>query len=293
MGTSARAPRWQILAAIAVAVGSIAVPVALEMSPLRAGAIATAAIVLTYGMRGRDRPRRDLLMGMTLVVLVGPLLAVQGEPLLGLSWCGVVPLGYLLRREREARRDPAMLDRTWTGWRARLAVALLVAGMLGSLVYVAATVRSWNDLISAAGPAAAVAIAGLLGSLIVLGKRLWLRRATRRWYAAARSRVEPALAELRREQAIAREERETGADDASLVAAADHAGMALLFLDSGPRLEAVHEIAELAAVASRDGWNRAAPLTRAIRRMERLGRRGARLRHGVDVEIDRPSPDVR
>lgn len=59
MGTSARAPRWQILAAIAVALGSIAVPVALEMSPLRAGAIATAAIVLTYGVRGRDRPRRD------------------------------------------------------------------------------------------------------------------------------------------------------------------------------------------------------------------------------------------
>ena len=290
--SSATAPRWQLLAATVVAVGSIALPVALGMSPLRVGALSLAAIVMTYSMRGRNRLHRDLLLGMTLVVLVGLVTALQGEPLLGLSWCGVIPLGYLLRREREARRDPATLDATWTGWRGRLAVSLLVAGLVGSLVYVAVTVRSWNDLASSVGPAVAVAGAGLLGSLIVLGKRLWLRWATRRWYATAHSEVGPVLAGLRQEQAVARDERETGADDASLAAAADHAEMALLFLESGPRLEAVHEVRQLAAVPSRDGWNGTAPLTRTIQRLARQGSRGARLRQGVDVEIDRPPPDI-
>lgn len=255
MGSSAaQAPRWQILAAAAAAVGSIALPVALGMSPLRAGLLSVAAIVLTYSMRGRNRPRRDLLLGMTLVVLVGVVMTLQGEPLLGLSWCGVVPFGYLLRREREARRAPGTADAIWTGWRGRLAASLLVAGLVGSLVFVAVTVRSWNDLASSAGPAVAVAVAGLLGSLIVLGKRLWLRWAIRRWYASAGSRVGPVLVELRREQSVDREQRGTGADDVSLAAAADHAEMALLFLESGPRLEAVREIRELAAVPSRDDW---------------------------------------
>lgn len=180
------------------------------------------------------------------------------------------------------------VDQKWTGWRGRLVLLLIIGAAVAGLVYLAATVRSWRELFILGGPALSAQIAAIIGALVLLGWRLWLRRASRRWYADTLTLVRPILAGVRREQAAPSQERTTRASDDSLTKAVDHAQMALLLLESGPRLEAAGEVQRLAELASVDGWEPSASLTRKVRALARAGKLGARLRGRVDVEIERP-----
>lgn len=285
MTAPAPVPGWQLAAAAALALVAVVVPVSLGRPAVQVAAGAIAAGMLTYVMRGRGRRRQDLAIGMTLVALVGVAVSAQVAPSLGLTWFGVIPLAWLLRGEREARRDEATIGQPLTGWRGRAAVAGVGLLVAGAIAYVAVTVRSVEDLGAFAGPPAAAAIAAVLGSVVVLLRRTWVGRGLSGWKQEAGRDVPAVVRAIAAERALAPADRRTGADDTSLDGARDHAELAVMFLESGPSLEAVHELERLLQVAG--AWEDSAALTRQVAALEPLVRRGRRTRGRVDTELRR------